>query len=136
MSILNPYLSFHDNAREAMTFYQSVLGGKLDLVEFSSFPDMPQDPADAGKIMHAWLATDDGMVLAGSDTPTGMEYQPPQGISVSVSCDEEDRAQAIWDGLGAGGTVTMPFETPPWGGRFGMLIDRFGVAWMVTADAD
>jgi len=135
MSILTPYLSFRDNAREAMTFYQSVLGGQLDLVEFSSFPQMPQDPADANKIMHAWLATDDGMVLAGSDTPTGMDYQPPQGISVSVSFDDDDRAQAIWDGLGAGGTPTMPFETAPWGGRFGMLIDRFGVTWMVTADA-
>lgn len=77
------------------------------------------------------------MSVAGrSDTPTGMEYQPPQGISVSVSCDEEARAQAIWDRLGAGGTVTMPFETPPWGGRFGMLIDRFGIAWMVTANAE
>jgi PhnB protein len=135
MAILTPYLSFRDNAREAMTFYQSVLGGKLDLVEFSSFPDMPQDPADANKIMHSWLATDDGMVLAGSDTPTGMDFQPPQNISISVSSEDEARMQAIWDGLSDGGTVTMPFETPPWGGRFGMLVDRFGMSWMVTVDA-
>lgn len=135
MAILTPYLSFRDNAREAMTFYQSVLGGKLDLVEFSSFPDMPQDPADANKIMHSWLATDDGMVLAGSDTPTGMDFQPPQNISISVSGEDKARMQAIWDGLSDGGSVTMPFETPPWGGRFGMLVDRFGMSWMVTVDA-
>lgn len=134
MSTLAPYLSFRDNAHEAMTFYQSVLGGKLDLVEFSSFPGMAHDPADATKIMHSWLATDDGMVLAGSDTPTGMEYQPPQNISISVSGEDEPRMQAIWDGLSDGGTVTMPFDTPPWGGRFGMLVDRFGMSWMVTVD--
>ncbi|MFD5224525.1 VOC family protein [Microbacterium sp. NPDC058342] len=134
MAVLNPYLSFRDNAREAMTFYQSVLGGKLDLVEFSAFPDMPQDPADAEKIMHSWLATEDGMVLAGSDTPTGMEYREPQNISISIS-GEEARMQAVWDGLSEGGTVTMPFETPPWGGRFGTLVDRYGMSWMVSADA-
>jgi PhnB protein len=134
MAVLNPYLSFDDNAREAMTFYQSVLGGKLDLVEFSAFPDMPQDPADAHKIMHSWLATDDGMVLAGSDTPTGMEYQAPQGVSVSVSTDDADRAQEIWDGLSAGGTPVMAFDDAPWGDRFGMLVDRFGVSWMVSAN--
>ena len=134
MAILTPYLSFRDNAREAMTFYQSVLGGKLDLVEFSSFSDMPQDPADANKLMHAWLATEDGMVLAGSDTPTGMEYRPPQNISISVSSDDEARMKAIWDGLSDGGTVTLPFEAAPWGGRFGQLVDRFGMSWMLSVD--
>ncbi|MFE6995829.1 VOC family protein [Microbacterium sp. NPDC057659] len=135
MAVLNPYLSFRDNAREAMTFYQSVLGGKLDLVEFSSFPQMPQDPGDANKIMHSWLATEDGMVLAGSDTPKGMEYQEPQGISVSVSTQDDDRAQAIWDGLADGGTVGIPFESAPWGGRFGMVTDRYGISWMLSVDA-
>jgi PhnB protein len=134
MAVLTPYLSFRDNAREAMTFYQSVLGGKLDLVEFSDFADMPQDPADADKIMHSWLATDDGMVLAGSDTPAGMEYRPPQNISISVSGEDEARMQAIWDGLSDAGSVTIPFEAAPWGGRFGMLVDRYGMSWMVTVD--
>ncbi|MFC4140034.1 MULTISPECIES: VOC family protein [unclassified Microbacterium] len=134
MAVLNPYLSFRDNAREAMTFYQSVLGGKLDLVEFSSFP-MPHDAADANKIMHSWLETDDGMVLAGSDTPAGMEYQEPRGISVSMSTDDGARAQAIWDGLADGGTVDIPFDGAPWGGRFGMITDRYGVSWMITENA-
>jgi PhnB protein len=134
MATLTPYLSFRDNAREAMTFYQSVLGGTLDLVEFSMFPDMPQDPADSGKIMHSWLSTDDGMVLAGSDTPTGMDYETPQGVSVSISTDDADRAQQVWDGLSAGGTQVMPFEDAPWGDRFGMLVDRFGVSWMISAN--
>ncbi|WP_344818205.1 VOC family protein [Microbacterium soli] len=134
MSILTAYLSFRDNAREAMTFYRSVLGGSLDLVEFSSFPQMPHDPADAHLIMHSWLTTDDGMVLAGSDTPTGMDHQAPQGISVSVSCEDVDRARSIWDGLSDGGTITMALGAPPWGGLFGMLVDRFGISWMVTAD--
>ncbi|MGB4136322.1 MAG: VOC family protein [Microbacterium sp.] len=135
MATLTPYLSFRDNTREAMTFYQSVLGGKLDLVVFADFPQMPHDPADDDRIMHSWLETDDGMVLAASDTPTGMEHRAPQGVSVSISTDDAGRAQAIWDGLGDGGTVDMPLDSPPWGGRFGMVTDRFGVSWMIMENA-
>ena len=70
-----------------------------------------------------------------SDTPSGMPYNTPQGFSVSISGDEADEIRRIWDALSAGGTVTMPLDTPPWGGLFGMLVDRFGIAWMVAANA-
>lgn len=135
MATLTPYLSFRDDAREAMTFYQSVLGGTLDVVEFAAFPGAMQDPADEHRVMHAYLETPDGMVLMGADTPTGMEYRAPQGVSVTVSADAE-RARGIWEALGEGGTVTMPYGTPPWGGEFGMVTDRFGVEWMVMGDSE
>lgn len=63
-----------------------------------------------------------------------MEYEKPQGISVSVSGTESDRLRAIWDGLLDGGSATMPLAPAPWGGDFGMLVDRFGVAWMMSID--
>jgi PhnB protein len=129
---LNPYLSFRDNAREAMTFYQSVLGGELAV---STFADLhaPVDPSEQDKVMHSQLETPDGLVLMGADTPEHMEYRPQAGVSVSLSGDDEDRLRGYWERLSEGGTVTMPFEKAPWGATFGMCVDRFGTSWMVNA---
>ena len=135
MPSLNPYLSFQNQAREAMTFYQTVFGGDLDISTFGQFEGMVQNPAENDLVMHAQLTSPDGFVLMAADTPTGMEYRPPAGISVSVSGDDEAALQGWWDALAAGGTVVMPFDTPPWGGRFGMLTDRFGIDWMLALNA-
>ena len=135
MPSLNPYLSFKDQAREAMTFYQSVFGGELDISTFGQYEGMVQDPSENDLVMHSQLSTPDGFVLMGADTPSGVEYREPAGISVSVSGDDEAALQAYWNALSEGGTVVMPFETPPWGGRFGMLTDRFGIDWMLALNA-
>lgn len=135
MPSLNPYISFKTEAREAMTFYQSVFGGDLDISMFSQFEGMVQNPAEQSLVMHAQLTTPDGFILMGADTPTGMDYAAPAGISVSVSGDDEAQLEGFWNALAAGGTVVMPFETPPWGGRFGMLTDKFGIDWMVALNA-
>ena len=135
MASLNPYLSFKDQAREAMEFYRDVFGGELTVSTFSEYPGMTDNPAESDLVMHAQLTTPDGFVLMGSDTPSSMPYAPPAGIAVSVSGDDEASLQGYWDKLADGGSVTMPFETPPWGGRFGMLTDRFGVDWMLNVNA-
>jgi PhnB protein len=127
---LNPYLSFRDNAREAMTFYHSVLGGELAVSTFAEF-QADADPTGQ-KVMHAQLETPDGLVLMGADTPAGMEYRPHAGVSVSLSGDDEGRLRGYWERLSEGGTVTVPFEKAPWGATFGMCVDRFGTSWMVN----
>jgi PhnB protein len=129
---LNPYLNFRDNAREAMTFYQSVLGGELTVSTFADF-QASEDPTERDKIMHSQLETPDGLVLMGADTPAGMEYRPQAGVSVSLSGDDEARLRGYWERLSEGGAVTMPFEKAPWGATFGMCVDRFGTSWMVNA---
>ena len=134
MPSLNPYLSFKNEAREAMESYRSVFGGELTVRTFSEYPGMVED-AEKDLVMHAQLETPDGFVLMGADTPTGMPYSKPAGMSVSVSGDDEAALQGFWDKLADGGTVVMPFDTPPWGGRFGMLTDRFGIDWMVALNA-
>jgi PhnB protein len=131
---LNPYLSFRENAREAMTFYQSVFGGELTVSTFADF-DPSADPTEQHKIMHAQLETPDGLVLMGADTPEGMEYRPQAGISVSISGDDELRLRGYWERLSEGGSVTMPFEKAPWGDTFGMCVDRFGTSWQVNVAA-
>lgn len=134
MPLLNPYISFRDNARAALERYREVLGGDLQIMTFGSMPEMGYEPSESELVMHGQLTTDDGMVLMASDTPSSMEYQAPQGISVSLSGTESDRLRAIWDGLLDGGTASMPLAPAPWGGDFGMLVDRFGVAWMMSID--
>ena len=128
---LNPYLSFRDNAREAMSFYQSVFGGELSVSTFADF-DPSADPSEQDKIMHAQLETPDGLVLMGADTPEGMEYRAQAGVSVSLSSDEEARLRGYWERLSEGGSVTVAFEKAPWGDTFGMCVDRFGTSWQVN----
>jgi len=131
MAILNPYLSFRGNAREAMEFYKSVFGGELTLSTFGEFqmPGISEDEAD--KVMHGQLTTPAGFTLMGSDTPEGMPYDDSSGgITVSVSGDDETELRGYWDGLADGGEVTMPLEQAPWGDSFGQLNDRYGTPWM------
>jgi PhnB protein len=130
-SRLNPYLSFLDNAREAMEFYQSVFGGKLDTTTFAEF-NAPQDPSEADKIMHAMLETPGGMVLMASDTPNGMVHTPGDSVTLSLSGDDETELRGYYDKLKEGGTETMPLAKAPWGDHFGMVRDRFGIGWMVN----
>ncbi|QIG39672.1 VOC family protein [Microbacterium sp. 4R-513] len=135
MPILNPYLSFKNNAREAIEFYRSVFGGDLQISTFGDFPGMVEDPAENDLVMHSQLTSPDGFVLMASDTPDRMPYEAPAGVAVSVSGEDEAQLQGYWDALSAGGNVTMPYDTPPWGGKFGMLTDKFGVDWMVSLNA-
>lgn len=128
---LNPYLSFRDNAREAMEFYRFVFGGELSLNTFAEF-HASEDPAEQDKIMHSMLETPKGLVLMGADTPNSMEYQPHSGISMSLSGDDESDLRGHWDALTKGGTVVTPLEPSPWGDIFGMCVDQFGVNWMVN----
>ena len=130
-SKLNPYLSFRDNAREAMEFYKTVFGGKLTMNTFEEF-HASQDPGEANKIMHAMLEAENGITFMAADTPNGMEFQPGKNISMSLSGDNEAELRGYYEKLSSGGMVTMPLEKAPWGDTFGMLTDKFGIDWMVN----
>ncbi|MCP3787018.1 VOC family protein [Micromonospora sp. A3M-1-15] len=128
-SRLNPYLSFRDNAREAMEHYQRVFGGDLRMNTFGEFGN--PDPQLADRIMHAQLETPSGFTLMASDTPPGMESTPGTNMAISLSGDDADDLRRWWEQLAEGGTVTMPLEKQMWGDEFGMCVDRFGMSWMV-----
>jgi PhnB protein len=132
---LNPYLSFRDDARDAMEFYQSVFGGELTLSTFGDF-QAGDDPAEAAKIMHGQLESPGGLVLMGADTPAGMSRATESNVSVSVSGEDLEELQGYWDRLADGGTVLQPFAQAPWGATFGMLADRFGVTWLINASPE
>ena len=127
-SRLNPYISFQDNARQAMEFYQAVFGGNLTVSTFGEFGQ-----AELGdKIMHSALETDRGFTLMASDTPPGMERHPGDNVAMSLSGDDADELRGYWEQLSDGGTVAVPLEKQMWGDEFGMCVDRFGITWMVN----
>ncbi len=128
---LNPYLSFRDNAREAMTFYQTVFGGKLAMNTFQEY-HVSDDPAEANKIMHSQLEADNGIVFMAADTPNQMEHRPGTNMSMSLSGTDEAALRRYWEGLSDGATIRMPLEKAPWGDTYGMLTDKFGIDWMVN----
>lgn len=130
-SRLNPYINFKDNAREAMDFYKSVFGGELTLMTFGD-GGMTQEPGEKDKIMHAQLVAPNGYWLMASDTPPHMELRTSGNISVSLSGDDEPELRGFWDKLSGGAQVLQPLEKAPWGDSFGMLVDRFGVMWLVN----
>ena len=129
-SRLNPYIGFKDNTREAMEFYKDVFGGELTMNTFGEY-GAPGTP-EADKIMHAQLETGAGFTLMASDTPPGMEHNPGDNITISLSGDDADELRGYWSKLSDGGTVTMALEKQMWGDEFGMCVDRFGIPWMVN----
>ncbi len=128
---LNPYLSFRDNAREAMEFYQSVFGGELTISTFAEF-QASDDPAEQDKVMHSMLTTDGGLVLMASDTPDRMGYTPGSNVSLSLSGENEAELRGYWERLSDGGTVAMPLAPAPWGDTFGMCSDKYGINWLIN----
>ena len=133
-SKLNPYISFRDNAREAMEFYRDVFGGELELNTFGEYGD--KDAPEANLVMHSQLTTSSGYTLMGADTPPGMDHTPGTNITVSLSGDNAEELRGYWAKLSEGGEVSVPLEKQMWGDEFGMCADRFGIGWMVNVAGD
>ena len=128
-SRLNPYVSFRDNAREALEFYKDVFGGNLSINTFGEYGD--SNAPEANSVMHGQLETDRGFTLMASDTPPGMDFNPGSNITISLSGDDEQELRGYWEKLSEGANVTMPLEKQMWGDVYGQCTDKFGVQWMV-----
>jgi PhnB protein len=114
-----------------MEFYRSVFGGELAVSTFADF-HVSDNPAEQDKIMHSMLTTANGPVLMAADLPDTMEYRAGTNFSVSLSGEDESELRGYWDGLSEGATITEPLKSAPWGDSFGMLVDNFGVTWLVN----
>jgi PhnB protein len=126
-----PYLNFDGRCAEAFRFYAEVLGGTLDLMSHGDSPVAAEIPdAWHDRIMHAHLVAGDA-VLMGSDFPPEHTV-PVQGMHVSLHVDDAEQAHRVFQALAGGGEVTMPLAKTFWAEKFGMLIDRFGIRWMVN----
>lgn len=135
MAKLNPYLSFRSEAKAALEFYQSVLGGELDVSTFGGVPmeGMPTPEADKDLVMHGQLDAPGDLTIMASDTPSFMEYVAPSaGVTVALTGgpDDHEYIKGAYDKLSDGATPGQPFELAPWGDYYGQLTDKFGISWM------
>lgn len=135
-----PYIHFDGNAAEAMAAYGEIFGTTPDIMTFgqSGHPD----EAIADQVMHSSLYVGPGLHLMASDTPDemGEGFRGTGNIDIAVSSDGGDSANdpkltGWWEGLAEGATILQPLADAPWGGKFGMLVDRFGVRWMFNITA-
>ena len=134
---VNPYLIFNGDCEAAFTFYAKATGGELGpLMRFGETPgcdDLPASHKD--KIMHTNVVFGQ-TVLMGSDNHPSHPYEGVKGCSVSLSVDSIADAERVFAALSEGGQVTMPLAQTFWAVRFGMLVDRFGVPWMINCEKD
>lgn len=126
---LNAYLNFRTESRAALEFYHSVFGGDLTVSTFGDY-GMSDDPAHVDLVMHGHLVTETGLDLMASDTPPGGD-QPSMGTAINLSVNGDDpRIRDYWAALKEGADVVVELSPAPWGDEFGLLNDRFGVAWL------
>ena len=131
---LNPYLNFDGRCEEAFRFYEKVLGGKIvAMMPHAGSPMEQQVPPEwRNRIMHARLIVDD-KVLMGSDAMPD-RYEPMKGFHVTLGIDDPTEADRVFQALAENGTVQMPIQETFWAHRFGMLVDQFGIPWMVNCE--
>jgi PhnB protein len=129
---LSPYLNFNGQCEVAFRFYERCLGGKIvTMMSYADSPMKDQVSAELQKnILHATLKIGD-QVLMGSDVP-GERYQKPQGYSISLAVTMTAEAERLFAALSENGTVHMPLQKTFWAERFGMLVDQYGIPWMVN----
>lgn len=135
---LLPYLYFNGRCEEALSFYASCLGGGVRLLELHRFAGSPMaQEAPAGwseKIMHASLGTEGRPLLLASDGMAHAPSEPPRGFSLAYGAQSVEEAERVFAALADNGDVQMPIGETFFAARFGMLTDRYGVAWMVNCD--
>lgn len=137
MVTMNPYISFSTNAEEALNFYKQVFGGEVKISRFGDMPaspDMPVAEDQKNLVMHGVLEATDFLLMVADSAPNG---GVTMGTNVSISLSGEDEATLTkyFEGLSEGATITQPLSKAPWGDTFGMLTDKFGIAWLVNISA-
>jgi PhnB protein len=134
---INPYLIFNGDCKAAFTFYAQALQGQIEMMmTFGESPAREHVPADLHNlIMRTRLLVGDQAIM-GSDTTPDRPTDDMAGCSISLNVDSIAEAERVFNALKEDGSVQMPLEKTFWAARFGMLNDRFGVAWMVNCEKD
>jgi PhnB protein len=131
---MNPYLSFKGDCEAAFKYYEQHLGGELGAIfRYTGTPLSGNVPGDwSDKIMHGSI-TIGGQILQAADV-TPDQYEAPQGFSLTLQIKGAEDAERMFEALANGGQVRMPLEKTFWAERFGVVVDRFGVPWIVNCE--
>ena len=127
-----PYVSFNGNCEEAIQFYHSVLGGKLEILRFKDLPDEEGIPISEDwkeKVMHSSLALEEGNYLYFGDAWEDSSLELGTNYTIHLQVDTEEDAYIFVEKLSDGGEITMPVEKTFWGSVYGSFIDKFGICW-------
>lgn len=134
MSQINAYLTFNGNCREAMTFYNTCLGGDLRFQTIGESPMADKLPIEMQQsILHATLSKGN-LTLMGSDMVGESGLKRGTAISLMIDCDSEAEIKTLFKKLAEGGTITHSLEITFWGALFGDLIDKYGNPWILHFD--
>jgi len=131
---ISPHLCFDGQCRTAFEAYQRILGGKIQtMLTYGESPMAAStEPQWHDRITHATLILDE-IELTGVDMLSG-SYRQPQGFFVTLTVSGSPRAEAIFNDLGAGGSIQVPFQKTFWSSGFGVLVDRYGIPWEINTD--
>jgi PhnB protein len=132
---MTPYLSFKGDCEAAFKFYERCLGGQLGAIfRYAGTPLANQVPPEwSDKVMHGSLNVGDQVVMGGDVAPD--RYEEPKGFSMSLHIKSTADAERVFHELAEGGRVVMPLEKTFWAALFGMLVDRFGIPWLINCEA-
>ncbi|NBZ89782.1 VOC family protein [Stagnihabitans tardus] len=129
----HPYIHFRGNCAEALTAYAAIFGGTdLQMMRYGDEPGGTPNPG--ARIMHGQLTLGNGTLMA-SDFPEGAPSDPQKAMSVMQTGPDVATARAWFDKLAEGGQVIHPFIPTFWSPGFGMVTDRFGTHWILSAEA-
>ena len=131
---VNPYLSFKGQCEEAFKFYERCLGARLgEMFRYAGSPMADQVPADwQDKIMHGSLSVGETLLMGGDVAPE--RYEEPKGFSLSLQIQSIADAERILRELAKGGRVVVALEKTFWAERFGMVVDRFAIPWLINCE--
>jgi PhnB protein len=131
---MNPYLSFKGECEAAFNFYEECLGAEPgEIFRYAGTPMADQVPADwQDKVMHGSLTIGDQALMGADVAPD--QYEEPKGFSLSLQIKSTVDAERIFHELAKDGRVVMPLEKTFWAARFGILVDRFGIPWMINCE--
>ena len=137
-TFIQPYLFFGGRCEEALEFYHKTVGaeiGKVMLHKESPEPPPPGtlQPGFENKVMHADFRIGESALMASDGCHEGSSFS---GFSLSIVVPTEAEVDRVFTALAEGGQVKMPPAKTFWSPRFGMLTDRFGIGWMVSAAAE
>jgi PhnB protein len=130
---VQPYLSFEGRAQEAIDFYKTALGAKVDMImQFKDAPpDMQGNMPQKEKIMHSAFHIGDTQIMATDGQCSGKAQF--SGITLTLNAASNGEAEKLFNALAQGGKVNMPMSETFFAHRFGMVADKFGVGWMVLS---
>ncbi|WP_434355295.1 VOC family protein [Parasalinivibrio latis] len=131
METLKPHITFSGKCREALQFYCACFDGEVILMQ--TFDDAPVEllEVDSNRIMHAEFESS-GISFMASD---GMVDEPIAGsgsVALAINFCEPDEQDKVFAALSHGGQVIMPLSEMFWSARFGQVVDKYGIRWMLN----